>query len=368
MPGDALTRIVRWRSTWHRIEQSPNVGMWSARPFNRLAYNEGSMRGPTLSELPLSQQGCLGLPWTEATPEEPVNLPDDPPWPLVTIVTPSYNQGQFIEDTIRSVLLQGYPDLEYIIVDGGSTDGSVDIIRKYEPWLAHWVTEPDEGMYHAINKGFARATGEIMAWLNSDDKYTPWTLQVVGDIFRSLPQVQWLTSLYPLHWNERGWAVRCTKLEGFSPQAFFRGRNLPGRNRFGTYWIQQESTFWRRQLWEQSGGYVDQDLKLAGDFDLWARFFQHAELYAVATPLAGFRVHLGQKTAINMRGYHDEAERVLARNGGGYPSSLERWLRKIVNRLPFCILRCFPGVTYAAKIVNCHRGEEAWDIHTSYLA
>src|SRR5262249_19241824 len=97
--------------------------------------------------------------------------------------TPSFNQGQFLEETIRSVLLQGYPNLEYLIIDGGSTDRSVEIIKKYEPWLAYWVSEPDRGQSHAINKGFKRATGEILAWLNSDDIYLPCTLIKVCRVF-----------------------------------------------------------------------------------------------------------------------------------------------------------------------------------------
>jgi glycosyltransferase involved in cell wall biosynthesis len=101
----------------------------------------------------------------------PDTMPDGGAWPKISIVTPSYQQGQFIEETIRSVLLQGYPNLEYIVIDGGSTDQSVSVIRKYEPWLTHWVSEKDQGQSDAINKGFAKATGEILAWLNSDDFY-----------------------------------------------------------------------------------------------------------------------------------------------------------------------------------------------------
>src|SRR5947207_6789592 len=139
------------------------------------------MTAPRLDDLPAPPSGRKGWPWTEATPKAPEKSTPNFSWPRISIVTPSFNQGQFIEETIRSVLLQGYPNLEYIIIDGGSTDNTVGVIKKYEPWLAYWVSEKDRGQCDAINKGFARATGDIFAWLCSDDVYAPGALRRIAE-------------------------------------------------------------------------------------------------------------------------------------------------------------------------------------------
>ena len=116
---------------------------------------------PTLSALPPPPDGKTGWPWTEASPSFPAFMPNGAEWPKISIITPSFNQAIYLEETIRSVLLQGYPNLEFFIIDGGSTDASVEIIRKYEKWLSGWVSEKDSGQSEAINKGFSRCTGEI---------------------------------------------------------------------------------------------------------------------------------------------------------------------------------------------------------------
>ncbi len=138
------------------------------------------MRCPTLSELSVPPPGKTGWPWTEESPQLPDTMPDGRPWPKISIVTPNYNYGRFLEETIRSVLLQGYPNLEYIIIDGGSTDDSVEIIKKYERWLAYWVSEEDQGQAHAINKGLRLCTGDIFNWLNSDDLLETGSLRLIG--------------------------------------------------------------------------------------------------------------------------------------------------------------------------------------------
>jgi glycosyltransferase involved in cell wall biosynthesis len=248
------------------------------------------------------------------------------PLPTISIVTPSYNQVSFLEATIQSILSQKYPALEYIVMDGGSTDGSVDVICRYESELAHWESQKDRGQYDAINRGFARSSGEIMGWLNSDDMHMPWTLEIVGEIFASFPEIEWLTTMYPLEWDSSGRVVQGSYRPGFSRKAFLRGENLAD-------WIQQESTFWRRSLWDRAGGHLDTRVSLAADFELWARFFRVAELWTARTPLAGFRMHPEQKTTQLYDKYVREAREVLRGYGGKEPNRVLRYARSRTRSL-----------------------------------
>lgn len=149
-------------------------------------------RCPTLNDLPPPLEGKTGWPWTEQSKPLPETAPDGQRWPKISIVTPSYNQGKFIEECIRSVLLQGYPDLEYIIIDGGSTDETVEIIKKYEPWLTYWVSEPDRGQSHAINKGLLKSTGRLFNWHNSDDVLTPDSMATLASVIIKYPQASYV--------------------------------------------------------------------------------------------------------------------------------------------------------------------------------
>lgn len=212
-------------------------------------------------------------------------------FPKITIVTPNFNQAPFLERTILSVLNQGYPNLEYIIIDGGSTDGSVDIIKKYEGRLAYWESAPDKGMYHAIQKGFNRSTGEIMAWINSDDVYFSKSLFLVSSIFNKFKEIDWITA-NPAIIDEEDRLVETWSAPRWSRYKFFQGNFK---------WIQQESTFWRRRLWERAGSTLNLGYQLAGDFELWLRFFQHAQLYTVKTCLSGFRMRTQNQKSLESR-------------------------------------------------------------------
>jgi GT2 family glycosyltransferase len=264
--------------------------------------------------------------------------------PTISIVTPSYNQAAYLDAAITSVLSQRHPGLEYVIMDGGSTDGSVEIIERHAAQLAHWTSGPDGGHYLAVNAGFAKTSGEIMAWLNADDQYLPWTFSVVAEVFEHLPEVDWITTRFPLRWDKRGRAVRCSPREGYGRGAFQQGAYLPGDGRAV---IQQESTFWRRSLWERAGGRLDaENYPLAGDFELWARFFQHAELVSVDTPLGGFRMHGDQRSAEHRAQYFAEAGRAWRMHGGREPGALAR-LRKT-----------------SAKICRFNKDTDRWVLET----
>lgn len=228
-------------------------------------------------------------------------------WPCISIVTPSYNQETYLAQAIRSVVQQGYPNLEYVIIDGGSTDGSLDIIKRYAPRLHSWVSEPDAGQYAAINKGFARSSGEIMLWLNSDDMLVPGSLFTLAALFDQFPKVRWVSGI-PFYWNQDGSGVQVLPQLPFN-RTLMRLGGYEGR---ALHWVMQECTAWRRGLWEQAGGELASAWQYAGDFELWLHFSRFARLYTVAAFLGGNRQHPDQKTAAQ-EAYCADVDAVLRR-------------------------------------------------------
>jgi glycosyltransferase involved in cell wall biosynthesis len=244
----------------------------------------------------------------------PATTPAGTPWPRISVVTPSFNQGKFLEQTIRSVLLQGYPNLEYIVIDGGSTDDSVAIIKKYEGHLAYWVSEPDRGQSHAINKGFARASGEIMCWLNSDDFYLTSTLRTVAE---NLSQ------------DTGAFAVvgHCVQVyEDGRPPYHGEGR-FEGIERLLKFWkgyqMHQPSIFWRREVFEKIG-YLNETQHYIMDFDYWVRVAQHFEFKNINRELSCATYHSNAKTGDNFVRY----KRALRQHATEYwpsPFTLTYW-------------------------------------------
>lgn len=203
--------------------------------------------------------------------------------PRISVVTPSFNQARFLERTLRSVLDQGYPNLQYIVIDGGSTDGSVDLIRKHEPRLHYWVSEPDAGQTDALVKGFAHADGDIMCWLNSDDLFERSTLKQVSDFFQRHGDVR---AVY----GDAIWIdVEDAPIHAKREHPFNRFIWLNDYN-----YIPQPSTFWRRDLYEQVGG-LDRRFNLAMDADLWIRFADVTRIHHVPRIWSRMRFYPEQK-------------------------------------------------------------------------
>ncbi|WP_422879812.1 glycosyltransferase family 2 protein [Nodosilinea nodulosa] len=243
---------------------------------------------------------------------------------------------------MASVLTQSYPNFEYRVIDGGSTDGTAQILQDYSAKLAFWCSEPDSGQYDAINKGFQHSTGDIMAWINSDDMYVSWAFQVANEIFSTLPEVEWLTTLCPIVWSTTGAATYCAQRGGYTRQGFFRGENIPHNRWYALGAIQQESVFWRRSLWEKAGAYLDTAYPLAADFELWARFFQYADLYTVSVPLGGFRFHGNQRSVTQAEQYIAEAYQVIEAYGGRPMGKIQGIVTKLAKDyllLPYAVRR-----------------------------
>ena len=215
--------------------------------------------------------------------------------PTISVVTPSYNQACYLETTIQSVLSQDYPNIEYIIIDGGSTDGSVEIIKKYADRLSYWCSEQDEGQADAIGKGFDRATGDILCWLNSDDVYLPGALKTVANYFEKHPDAigvsggAYLIDAEGNFFNKYSWSVTLGVRASFDR---LRYRGMDG--------MMQQSTFWRKEAYSAVGG-VDRSLECIMDLDLFTKLARLRRFHRIPKMLASFRIHDESKTSAVLR-------------------------------------------------------------------
>src|SRR6266545_433413 len=257
--------------------------------------------------------------------------------PLVSIITPSFNQAHYLEATIQSVLSQDYPRIEYMVVDGGSTDNSVEIIKKYSAQAAvlggvpaagsavnWWISEKDKGQTDAINKGFACATGEILAWINSDDTYNPGAVSSAVKYLQEHPEVGLVYSDCN-YINENGQVI------GRFPAAQTNNRRL----REGYVHIPQQTTFFRASLWQEVAP-LDPSFYFAMDYDLWTRIASRTQLkYLAGQTWANFRLHTSGKTIAADDRCWPEMVRVHYRDGGRFFSVIvaKYYIRKLIAPL-----------------------------------
>jgi glycosyltransferase involved in cell wall biosynthesis len=248
------------------------------------------MRCPTLAELPPAPHGKTGWPWTEESRQLPARMKEGRSWPRITIVTPSFNQGRFLEEAIRSILLQGCPDIEFFVLDGGSTDNSVEIIKKYSSWINFWVSEPDGGQSAAINRGFRLGSGSYATWINSDDMLCKNALssQLLNQEF--VDGVVYLGD--------------CIHIDGVGNTLFTqRGRvhSLEDLVRIPSVWrsdgyISQQEVVFPLELFLRVGG-LNEKNHYSMDYELWGRFLlAGARFQYTGIPFGYFRRHEDQKT------------------------------------------------------------------------
>lgn len=285
----------------------------------------------------------------------------DSQFPRITIITPALSRNEWLEATVRSVVYQDYPNLEYIIIEDGASAERRSILDRYASYFSWLTCPPGTELCAALNLAFRKSTGEILGWLEPGDMLHTNAVAVIGGVFAAMPTVEWITGR-PFNFSPSGMPTGMKQLERWS-----RIRFLAGGNKY----IHRDTTFWRRSLWERAGGALATEYGLAGEFDLFVRFFRHARLYSVDALIGGFRTHPGFFTASGIHQRYNKmcdqiADRELASVSGAYGAKLFRVLTRIIAHIPRVrrwwhktglqsMYRC-PGWDWHSRIVS--QGDE----------
>ncbi|RJR54999.1 MAG: glycosyltransferase [Desulfobacteraceae bacterium] len=282
------------------------------------------MKSPRLSELPAPVCGKIGWPWAEESHSPLLGHSTIPSFPKISVVIPSYNQGEYLEASIRSILLQGYPSIELIIVDGGSSDNSSAIINKYHNWISWWVSEPDRGQSHAINKGFEHATGDLVTFLSTDDFYLPGTLQDVAHHWADSSTCGAIIGGFRyLREDGKLSKVRLPVLCRPAPTDLTIGPP-------GVYRLHQVATFYIRAALDEVGRRVRDDLHYTMDRELLYRVCRRFPIHLVNRPYGVFRLHSGSKSTNSVLAFAKEFEQLYLQmqNGDESMDERRRWMAR----------------------------------------
>lgn len=246
--------------------------------------------------------------------------------PKISVITPSYNQADYIKDTIDSILSQDYPRLEYIIIDGGSTDGTVDILKQYGNKI-NWVSQKDQGQSHAINKGLKKSSGDLLAYLNSDDIYLPGALKKVGQYYATNQPVDWITGDYQII-DQKGdltvnhWLI--TKYKRLLMRFY-----SPTLLKITDSMFPQPSTFWSKKAYLKVGDFRT-DFHYVMDYDYWLRLSKHYQPHDLKVPLSGFRTQPQSKSQTDRKTFTTEGVKTLTANQA---NRLEIFLHQLHNQI-----------------------------------
>ena len=318
------------------------------------SINKFENKTPSLPNVPYSPQGLLnslpsppdkstGWPWTEETKPLTTRMNDGKPWPKISIVTPSYNQGKFIEETIRSVLLQNYPNLEYIIIDGGSTDKTQAILERYSPWLSYVVSEPDGGQSDAIAKGFEMTSGEILAWLCSDDLYLKGALE-------------WVTNQYQINSNID---IICGIANLDQGTGWTHWMEMRYQDETPTYLqliscgqcVRQPASFWTKEIYQKTEG-IDRSLQFCMDYDLLLKLCRVGKAKYIRQDIAWIRLHQDCKS-ITMHNIHNQEKAKI----------VEKVMKTIsISNVYLCTLSYLSVLSYLYRTPTIQPLNKIWKI------